>query len=699
LAIDSSAGLNLPIVTAIQSLIVRVKAQSGGDVNPMPSIPQFNILHQLILHGCGLRRVGLHDWQARCPACRSEGYTLSSTFLKMIKCSSPSNCNAGHILGALGMGVAALEAPTPDSVVRALKAVPITDPDEPADRLLAVAGADRDDRAEPGIATTSEPPVAKDGDDSPPRTEESTSTLAAADWQPASDTMEDAYSGQPGAHPPGVPHEGPPPAVPSADTGTDARTGADLLMHIARRMRTIRAADGRHYAAVSCDGRLEYYRLESDEFRRLLFRLFHEQTGSVPRPMVIANILATLRGRAELTTDVEPVYLRVARDPAEGAFLVDLGDPSRTAVRITDGGWELIGRPAIPFWRPPGQRPFPMPVRGGSIELLKKYVNVKEQQWPLLIGWLTAALRPVGPYPLLILTGQQGSAKSTLAQVCRRLLDPHASLLRALPKSERDLMVSAHNNWLLAYDNISGLANWQSDAFCRLSTGGGFTARSLFSDDRETVLNAERPVILNGIDDFVTRGDLVDRGIFLSLPRISPATRRSNQAFWSNFDRDYPALFGALLDAVAVGLRLWPRVELNALSRMADLDCWGEAVTRGLGLLPGTFIAAYYANRRSASLEALDQTPIAAAIVAMLKERPVLEGTPTALLHALTTARPRSAFAATGWPRSPWALSKLLRRLAPQLRELGIIVVFQRKMDARIITIGRDQAASQNKPA
>jgi hypothetical protein len=98
-----------------------------------------------------------------------------------------------------------------------------------------------------------------------------------------------------------------------------------------------------------------------------------------------------------------------------------------------------------------------MPGREGSIELLRKYINVEAVDWPLLISWLTAALRPVGPHPILVLIVEQGAAKTTLLAVCRRLIDPNSTPVRSQPKELRDLMVAARNSWLLAYDNITSL--------------------------------------------------------------------------------------------------------------------------------------------------------------------------------------------------------------------------------------------------
>ena len=53
-----------------------------------------------------------------------------------------------------------------------------------------------------------------------------------------------------------------------------------------------------------------------------------------------------------------------------------------------------------------------------------------------------------------MLYGAQGSAKSTLARIVRLLIDPWAPSLLAEPRSLRDLMFTAVNGWVLAFDNI-----------------------------------------------------------------------------------------------------------------------------------------------------------------------------------------------------------------------------------------------------
>ena len=150
----------------------------------------------------------------------------------------------------------------------------------------------------------------------------------------------------------------------------------------------------------------------------------------------------------------------------------------------------------------------------------------------------------------------------------------------AEPRSTRDLMVTAVNGWLLSYDNVSVLPGWLSDGLCRLASGGGFAARALFSDDERRVIHAQRPIVLNGIVEFVRKGDLADRAVFFYLPPIEPELRREETEFWREFRELQPRILGGLLDAVVGALRMLPSVRLARLPRMADFARFGEAVGR-----------------------------------------------------------------------------------------------------------------------
>src|SRR5262249_28492037 len=155
--------------------------------------------------------------------------------------------------------------------------------------------------------------------------------------------------------------------------------------------------------------------------------------------------------------------------------------------------------------------------------------------------------------------------KSTTSRVLRRMIDPHVTVLRCEPRGVRDLMIAATNSWAVALDNLSGLPPWLSDALCRLATGGGFATRTLYTDDEETHFDAMRPVLLNGIEDVATRGDLIDRCIAFTLPQIPEEKRREEEPFWREFEAAQPKLLGAFLDTVVGGLQALPDVRLDHL--------------------------------------------------------------------------------------------------------------------------------------
>src|SRR5215213_1483583 len=197
----------------------------------------------------------------------------------------------------------------------------------------------------------------------------------------------------------------------------------------------------------------------------------------------------------------------------------------------------------------------PVPEKAvGAERLLRAFLNIREDDhdsWYLLLAWLVQTRRPQGKFPILILQGEQGSAKSTVERLLRALVDPSIAPLRTTPRNEQDLIIAATNSWCVAFDNISNLPPWTSDALCRLSTGGGFSARELYTDSEEVLFDATRPVILNGITDVATRPDLLDRALVVRLPPIPEESRTPEAELWPDFDHARPAILGALFEAVA----------------------------------------------------------------------------------------------------------------------------------------------------
>ena len=328
----------------------------------------------------------------------------------------------------------------------------------------------------------------------------------------------------------------------------------------------------------------------------------------------------------------------------------------------------------------------PTPRSGGTIETLRSLLNVQPNDFVLVVAWLLAALRDRGPYPVLGLSGEQGSAKSTLSGMLRALIDPNTAPLRALPREDRDLFITANNGDVLSFDNVSGLPQWISDTLCRLATGGGFAVWQLYTDQDEVLFDASRPVILNGIEDIVERPDLADRALFLTLEPIPEERRRSEAELWAVFEAERPRILGVLLDAVVAGLKRLPETQLPKLPRMADFTLWATACERALWSA-GTFWSAYCDNRDEAVEGVLDADPIAAVLRAFMSLQTQWTGTASDLLGALANEAGERIVKSKNWPVNARSLSGRLRRAAAFLRKVGIEITFQREGRARTRTI------------
>jgi hypothetical protein len=476
------------------------------------------------------------------------------------------------------------------------------------------------------------------------------------------------------------------------------KSQATTLIELASEAEFFHTSEGEAYASVEINGHLETWPLKSRGFHDWLMHRFYEVESKSPNSQGFQDALGVLCGRARFEGERREVHTRVAA--YEDAIYIDLADDDWRVVRITTEGWSVIASAdaLVRFRRPRGMLALPAPTRGGTLNDLRKFINIKdESDWSLLLAWLVASLRPNLPIPLLALYGAQGSAKSTTARVLTSLIDPSKAALRSEPRDERDLMIAARNRWCLTFDNLSHISNALSDAFCRLATGGGLSTRALYSDNEEMLFEALRPVIINGISDLATRGDLLSRAIVIYLPTFEKGARRREADLWSEFEESRPSICGALFEAVSVALRRSAVIQLDDLPRMVDFAAWAVAAEPALGVSEGAFLKAYADNRRTANTTALDDSPLSEAIERLLNNQPTRSwgGTATELLEELKRHVSESTQRRKAWPQAANALTNQLRRLEPSLRSIGISFVQERrtgKERTRNLTLTLDRA-------
>ena len=477
---------------------------------------------------------------------------------------------------------------------------------------------------------------------------------------------------------------------------------ADILIGLAKAATLFHtpAPDSDAFADIKIGGHRETHRVRGKKFREWLRYQYFEKMESGCNAEAMQVAVETIAAKAQYQGDERQVYVRVAAH--EGAIYIDLGDEKWRAVEVTKSRWKIIDDPPVRFARSTSTKALPVPKAGGSIELFRPFCNLvrpkagADNEFVVLVGHVLAVLRPDASYPVFAALGEHGTCKSTLSTMIRRLTDPRAPEQRSPPTSEDDLIVGAKHAHVLAYDNISALPDWLSDAFCRLATGGGAGKRRLYSDDDEVLFDGKRPIFLTGIEDFVTRPDLVDRSNMFNLEVVKEDKRLSDSELERKFAEAAPKIFGALLDGLVAGLKNLTGISIKEKPRMADFMLWAEACTRAYWPA-GTFMRAYRAKLESAVEVVLEASPVGTALRRFMASREQWKGTAQELLLELAPLVGEQAAKERDWPKRPNTLAGKVRRAAPALRKIGIHVAFDRDGHdgARIIAIEKRSKPEQ----
>jgi hypothetical protein len=176
---------------------------------------------------------------------------------------------------------------------------------------------------------------------------------------------------------------------------------------------------------------------------------------------------------------------------------------------------------------------------------------------------------------------------------------------------------------------------------------------------------------------------LSDRTLAVTLAPIAEEERRTEAELWAAVERVRPRVLGALLDAVATGLRRADCVQLASKPRMADFALWVTACEPGLGWENGSFVRDYAMKRAEAAEATLESSAVGSALLEVVPEGDTWTGTAGELLEALAplvseaVRRDRDR-----WPQNAQGMRGALRRLAPALRSAGVTVT-QLKRDGK----------------
>ena len=455
---------------------------------------------------------------------------------------------------------------------------------------------------------------------------------------------------------------------------TKAKTAKWFIEELGRRgMEVFRHRNRDTIVRLPLKDRVETLSTTSKQVGEYLTLIYRQIKDKFPDPKLVDEVAKMIHFNAMEAREVEDC-LRVAS--FEDGVVVDLATAKGDVVVIRPDGWEVRSKSPVYFRRGRHAGALPVPTRDGDIDLLRTYLCPKDEDaWVLMLGWLLGAYSPhKGGYYIGAFSGPPGCGKTTAMRALKQLSDPTVKVTdgpNSLPRSPDDLATQANAAHTIWCDNLTKIPLLISNLLCEVSTGGSWTKRKLYSDLDEFAVSYRRPILLGSVHRVVRQPALASRTLAFTRKKLPPHSAKTEDELWDRFESEQAAILGAVFDLVSGGMRLYPKVKLDPIPRMASATTWIEACLRAGGFAENAFVTAHQRMETDQTLDALDEWPVIAPLTGKLSEG-AFEGSLEVLLTDLVSRATPEDLRHPDWPKTAAMLSRALNERSEALTTFGI---------------------------
>lgn len=395
---------------------------------------------------------------------------------------------------------------------------------------------------------------------------------------------------------------------------------------------------------------------------------------------------------ARRSNKIVPVYNRIYND---GYKIVYELDPASNRCVVVDREGIKIGNEAdVFFHHSQYYRNQVEPYFDESTDykeltrLIRKHFNLRHIDDVILfsIYLVSCFLGTYINHPLLAVSGQKGSGKSSFIKKFCDLVDPKHIELGSVPRNREDLALKISESLVTDFDNMSYLNKDISDLLCRAVTGGVDARRTLYMDKKQTIFDLKSIIVLDGIQLVIKEDDLLDRTLFFSLSRFKSDELKTEEELNKEFEKDKPKILGFCFALIYLALTDEEPVDRSKTLRMADFYVWAIRIGRAIGYKESTIIRVLESNQKEANYETLMNDVTAQALLNYMEYKDAVNMTVTEFYGELKDSAINLKLDLSKLPKQPNTLSRKLNSIQSNLEE-GISFEIKNKGYAKEIRL------------
>ncbi len=430
---------------------------------------------------------------------------------------------------------------------------------------------------------------------------------------------------------------------------------------------------GRIPAMTLCEKSCIFYPIESRDVSAWLTEAILE-TGLLPRSDMKQIIVDILTAHALKASQEEPAH-RIF----QGKHALYYKISNNSIVRISKKGVIMNSFfPGVSFWRSSLEADQCLPDFSSShkelLPLLKQAFHIKKDYRYAFAAALLGFFVPKLQTPILVLSGEKGTAKTTTSKHILELVNPSiAQAVTALPNGRDALITQLSNSYIAAFDNVAfPLKADTSNLLCLVATHAAISKRSLYSTNLQAVYDLKTKIVCNGIDEIAAKADLAERCCVIYLNQIPDADRRCYSEVEAEFNELKPRILGSIFNSLVEVFKDTTDFSDVAKPRMADFADFGLHVIHVLGEKPEKFLQQYTSGIKEQLSDAEARSPIVLAVDRLLFGRQgyLLRETPTVMAKMLNAVAKRNKIALV--PQTASSITKTLKKNKHALESNGL---------------------------